>query len=68
MPDPVRLAHRVAELAGCSRADAEQYIHGQQTFHSLERIGTKKLTLRSKMLFASQCLVLIHHELDQREP
>jgi 23S rRNA pseudouridine2604 synthase len=26
MPDPVRLAHRVAELAGCSRAEAEQYI------------------------------------------
>ena len=26
MPDPIRLAHRVAELAGCSRADAEQYI------------------------------------------
>lgn len=26
MPDPVRLAHRVAELVGCSRANAEQYI------------------------------------------
>ncbi|HTA65616.1 MAG TPA: rRNA pseudouridine synthase [Xanthomonadaceae bacterium] len=26
MPDPVRLAHRVAELAGCTRAEAEQYI------------------------------------------
>jgi 23S rRNA pseudouridine2604 synthase len=26
MPAPVRLAHRVAELFGCSRADAEQYI------------------------------------------
>lgn len=26
MPEPVRLAHRVAELAGCSRGDAEQYI------------------------------------------
>lgn len=26
MPDPVRLAHRVAELVGCSRAEAEQYI------------------------------------------
>ncbi|MGH8104972.1 MAG: hypothetical protein ACREO2_01490 [Arenimonas sp.] len=29
-------------------------------------MGTKKLTLGSKMLFASQCVVLIHHELDQR--
>ena len=26
MPDPVRLSKRVAELAGCSRADAERYI------------------------------------------
>lgn len=26
MPDPVRLAHRVAELTGCTRADAEQYV------------------------------------------
>jgi len=26
MPDPVRLAHRVAELAGCTRDEAEQYI------------------------------------------
>ena len=38
----------------------------KKTFHSLERLGTKKLTLGSKMLFASQCVVLIHHELDQR--
>ena len=28
MPDPVRLAKRVADLAHCSRADAEQYIQG----------------------------------------
>ncbi len=26
MPDPVRLSRRVAELAGCTRAQAEQYI------------------------------------------
>ena len=26
MSEPVRLARRVAELAGCTRADAEQYI------------------------------------------
>jgi tRNA (pseudouridine54-N1)-methyltransferase len=32
----------------------------------LERLGAKKLTLGAKMLFASQCVVLIHHELDQR--
>ena len=28
MSDPVRLAKRVAEVAGCSRADAERYIEG----------------------------------------
>ena len=38
----------------------------KKIFPSLERLGAKKLTLGSKMLFASQCVVLIHHELDQR--
>jgi tRNA (pseudouridine54-N1)-methyltransferase len=38
----------------------------KKTFHSLERLGAKRITLGSKMLFASQCIVLIHHELDQR--
>ena len=38
----------------------------RKIFPSLERLGAKKLTLGSKMLFASQCLVLIHHALDQR--
>ena len=38
----------------------------KKTFHSLERLGARKITLGSKMLFASQCVVLIHHELDQR--
>jgi len=33
---------------------------------TLERLGAIKLTLGPKMLFASQCVVLIHHELDQR--
>ena len=33
---------------------------------SLERMGAKKITLGRTMLFASQCVVLIHHELDQR--
>jgi len=37
----------------------------KKTFHSLERLGAKKITLGSKMLFASQCVVIIHHELDQ---
>ena len=38
----------------------------KKSFNSLERLGAKKLTLGPKMLFASQCVVLIHHELDQR--
>ena len=38
----------------------------KKSFNSLERMGAKKITLGSKMLFASQCVVLIHHELDQR--
>ncbi len=38
----------------------------RKSFNSLERLGAKKITLGSKMLFASQCVVLIHHELDYR--
>jgi tRNA (pseudouridine54-N1)-methyltransferase len=38
----------------------------KNTLHLLDRLGAKKLTLGKKMLFASQCVVLIHHELDQR--
>lgn len=38
----------------------------KKTFHSLERLGAKKITLGPTMLFASQCVVLIHHALDQR--
>lgn len=38
----------------------------KKTFNSLERLGAKKITLGSRMLFASQCVVLIHHELDLR--
>lgn len=38
----------------------------KKTFHSLERLGAKKIALGSKMLFASQCVVLIHHALDQQ--
>ena len=38
----------------------------KKTFHSLERLGTKKISLGATMLFASQCVVLIHHALDQQ--
>lgn len=38
----------------------------KKTFHSLDRLGATRITLGPTMLFASQCVVLIHHELDQR--
>lgn len=38
----------------------------KKTFHSLDRLGATRITLGRTMLFASQCVVLIHHELDQR--
>lgn len=38
----------------------------KKTFHSLDRLGAKRISLGPTMLFASQCVVLIHHELDQR--
>ncbi|WP_294065569.1 tRNA (pseudouridine(54)-N(1))-methyltransferase TrmY [Silanimonas sp.] len=37
----------------------------KKTFGSLERLGATKLSLGPRMLFASQCVVLIHHALDQ---
>ena len=38
----------------------------KKTFGSLERLGATKLSLGPRMLFASQCVVLIHHALDSR--
>ena len=38
----------------------------KNTLHGLERLGATKLSLGRTMLFASQCVVVIHHELDQR--
>ena len=38
----------------------------KKTFHSLDRLGTKRIALGPRMLFASQCVVLIHNELDLR--
>jgi tRNA (pseudouridine54-N1)-methyltransferase len=38
----------------------------KNTLHGLERLGAKKISLGARMLFASQCVVLIHHELDRR--
>ena len=38
----------------------------KNTFHTLDRLGARRISLGPKMLFASQCVVLIHHELDAR--
>ncbi|MGB0135294.1 tRNA (pseudouridine(54)-N(1))-methyltransferase TrmY [Dokdonella sp.] len=36
----------------------------KKSFNSLERLGAQKISLGPRMLFASQCVVLIHNELD----
>ena len=36
----------------------------KKSWNGLERLGAEKISLGSKMLFASQCVLLIHHELD----
>lgn len=38
----------------------------KNALHGLKRLGARKLGLGRTMLFASQCVVLIHYELDQR--
>jgi len=38
----------------------------KNTFHTLDRLGTKYISLGRTMLFASQCVVVIHNELDLR--
>lgn len=37
----------------------------KNSLHGLARMGAQEIALGSKMLFASQCVVLIHYELDQ---
>lgn len=39
----------------------------RKTFNSLKRLGTQKISLGPKMLFASQCVTLIQNELDLRD-
>jgi tRNA (pseudouridine54-N1)-methyltransferase len=39
----------------------------KKSFNSLQRLGATKISLGPRMLFASQCVTLIHHELDMRE-
>jgi 23S rRNA pseudouridine2604 synthase len=50
--EPVRLAKRVAELAGCSRADAERYIEGgwvsvdgEKVERPQHRVSTERVTI-----------------------
>lgn len=39
----------------------------KNSFSTLERLGANEISLGSTMLFASQCVLLIHNELDYRE-
>ncbi|HAI60051.1 MAG TPA: tRNA (pseudouridine(54)-N(1))-methyltransferase TrmY [Xanthomonadaceae bacterium] len=39
----------------------------KNSLSGLERLGARKISLGKTMLFASQCVVLIHHALDMRE-
>lgn len=39
----------------------------KKSFNTLARLGAEKIALGSRMLFASQCVVLIHSELDHAE-
>lgn len=39
----------------------------KKSFNSLARLGAEKISLGPKMLFASQCVVLIHNALDVAE-
>jgi tRNA (pseudouridine54-N1)-methyltransferase len=36
------------------------------SWNTLDRLDAEKISLGSTMLFASQCVLLIHHELDHR--
>jgi tRNA (pseudouridine54-N1)-methyltransferase len=38
----------------------------KKTYNSLDRLGARRIALGRTMLFASQCVVLIHHALDGR--
>lgn len=38
----------------------------KKSWNSLKRLGTQKISLGPQMLFASQCIVLIHNEFDRR--
>lgn len=35
--------------------------------NSMKRLGVEKISLGPKMLFASQCVTLIHNEIDHQE-
>ena len=39
----------------------------KKSLNTLERLGAEEISLGSKMLFASQCVLLIHDELDHRQ-
>lgn len=69
MPEPERLAKRVAALAGCSRADAERYIEGgwvsvdgQVVEHPQHRVGDEQVTIdpAARLQAPEPATVLLH--------
>lgn len=69
MSDPVRLAKRVAELAACSRADAEQYIRngwvqvdGRVVENPAHAVTTEEVTLdeEARLEAVEPATVLLH--------
>ncbi|MGF1688198.1 tRNA (pseudouridine(54)-N(1))-methyltransferase TrmY [Photobacterium japonica] len=56
---------RTQEFAGnCCFLLTDHIPMPKKSMNSLKRLGTIKISLGPKMLFASQCVVLIHNELD----
>lgn len=46
---------------------SDHLVMPKKSVKGLKRHGLKTISLGKKMLFASQCIVLIHHELDRRD-
>ena len=53
---PVRLAHRVSELFGCSRAEAEQYIRNGWVTVEGDVIEAPQHKVTTCLLYTSRCV------------
>lgn len=65
--DPRGTSIREQELEGrCCFLLTDHIPMPKKSYNSLRRLGTQKISLGPTMLFASQCVTLIHNELDLR--